>query len=70
MTVVLNKREVKKQVPSVTKKEAKELRKINPRPAKEQRKAAKRNEKIIRQLGNLPVLLERIVEAEINIKFY
>ncbi len=56
MTVLMEEKPVKKTTPSLTKKEAKELRKINPQPAKEKRKAMKRKEKLIRQLGeqNLP----------------
>ena len=55
MTVVLEEKPVKKAMPTITRKEAKELRKINPQPGKERRKAAKRKEKLIRQLGELSV---------------
>ena len=51
MTVVLGKKPEKQRPPAVTKREAKELKKINPQPAKDRRKALKRKERLIRQLG-------------------
>ena len=51
MTVLMEEKPAKKTTPTITKKEAKELRRINPQPAKEKQKIVKRRQKLIRQLG-------------------
>ena len=45
MTVILSKKTSKNSLPSITKKEAKEMRKINPKPTKH-KKELKRNEQL------------------------
>lgn len=51
MTVLLCKKPEKKSLPAITRREAKEMRKINPQPGKQRQKALKRKERLIRQLG-------------------
>ncbi len=51
MTVLLKKKMAKKSLPELTKKEAKELRRLNPHPAKNRRKELKRNERLVKQIG-------------------